>query len=484
MRMLRLFALLCVSLAVFACGDDDDQGDGSGPAGSNASPAPQPVTLDPSIEDALSCRVPPVRANPGGANGDLQRFDLTAFPLATCNDGSPAVLYFRPYEGEANKNKWVILLNGGGSCETAQDCANRWCGVDTNFDADNMSTANAGNSVPADGILERRPDNPFANYNHVQVRYCTSDSWGGRGLGVKLTAKDPKAGGDVTFEANFAGAYVFEAMLDTLRQDGLEPLVYARAKTSMPDLDEASEVVFGGGSAGGAGTITNLDRFAEALSRGSNKPVIRGYIEAVVGPDRSKFGFETTNGCKTAQLCDYEAAYKAVYAREQAEVGQHSWTDDSCIEWHEKNQKGTEWQCYDPNHVLANHVTTPFFVRTSLVDQLQAATAIESGLTGSDGTPLTILSYGMATAAYVRGLPQAVKSGHEGDDAKVLPGAFATSCRTHYTLFNTAITYGATISGDGGASLKFFDVWNNWVTGKGQSVLVSSAPRTDVCPGE
>lgn len=44
--------------------------------------------------------------------------------------------------------------------------------------------------------------------------------------------------------------------------------------------------------------------------------------------------------------------------------------DSSCLSWHGLNDPGTEWQCADPIHVLANHVTTPFFVRHDLQDQL------------------------------------------------------------------------------------------------------------------
>lgn len=477
MRTALLGFVAVMALAMLACseGDSDEGGE---------TPAPQPVTLDPGIADALSCREPAVRANPGAGNGDLQGHELTAFPLASCNDGSPAVLYFRPYEGEANRDKWLIVLTGGGSCETGQDCADRWCGVDTNFNADNMSSDNAPKSVQGDGILERRPDNPFANYNHVQVRYCSSDTWAGRGLGITIAAKDPKTGKDVTFEANFAGAYVYEAMVATLRREGTDGLVYSRTNQQMPDLDDAKEVVFGGGSGGGAGVINNLDRFADALTSGSDKPIVRGFIEAIVGPDRSTFNFEATEGCKEHQVCDGDTAYKAVYAREQSTAGQHAWTDDSCIAWHKKNEPGTEWQCYNANHVVSNHITTPFFVRSSLVDQLQSTTAIESGLASSDGKPLTVLSFGQATSEFLNGLQTAVKNGHENKETKTLPGVFAPSCRTHYTLFQTSLVYGVTISGPGGTPVSLFDVWNNWVAGKSPAVVVSSAPRTDKCVGE
>ena len=507
MRMLILAALALASSALWACGSGDNSPAESSPISGEAtrgspadsspnpgestpnspaetSPIPGAATLNPSIEQALSCRVPPVRAAKPAGGGDLQRYDLTAFPQASCNDGSPAVLYFRPYEGAANRNKWIIALNGGGGCGTAQDCANRWCGVDTNFDADNMSTKNAGNGLNGDGILERQPGNPFANYNQVEVRYCTSDSWQGHGLGLTTTAKDPKTGKDVTFQINFAGGYVFQAVVDTLRQDGVEGLVYSKSKTALPDLDDASEVVLAGGSAGGNGVIFNLDRLADELRGGSNKPVVRGFIEAIVGPDKSKLDYSSSVGCKENQLCSFEAQYKYVYAKQQDVNGPREWTDESCLEWHKKNEPGTEWLCYDLNHVLANHVTTPYFVRTGLADQLRSSETIEQGYSTPDGKPLTVLSYAQATAEFVSGLQAAVKSGHEASNVTKLPGVFAPSCRTHYTLFQTNLVNGVTVEGPGAKAYSLFDVWNNWVAGEGPDVVVTSAPRTDNCTGE
>ncbi len=503
-KWIPLFAII-VGFACAACGAGDASPEAAGAdvtaASSNptvASPSAQPgqptpaatpttprqaLPLQPSIADALSCRVPPVRKDTEGTGGQLQRYDLTAFPAASCNDGSPAVLYFRPYAGEANKDRWIILLNGGGGCGTGQDCANRWCSVDTNFDADNMSTENASGSLNGGGVLERSGDNPFGNYNQVQVRYCSSDAWTGQALGVDVSAKDPKTGGDVRFQMNFAGSYVFEAMLVTLRGDGPERLVYSRTKTEMPDLDEANVVVFAGGSAGGAGVISNLDRFADALGTGPNKPTVFGFIEAIVGPDQSKFGYASTNTCKANGLCSYEAVQQRKYELATDPDGQRQQTDESCLDWHAKNKPGTEWRCYDQNHLLANHVTTPYFIRTSLTDALRASEAIQQGFSTPDGKMLTWLTYGEATADFLNGLQGAIGAGDEGASITKLPGIFGTACHTHYTLLQTKLVQGVKVS-FGGQAYRLFDVWNNWVAGKQPDVVVTSNPRTDVCPGE
>ncbi len=459
---------------------------GSATTASSATPAPKQsaVVLKPSIEEALSCRVPPIRPAAGGGTAPLQRQDLdqTVFPGASCNDGTPAVLNFRPYEGEANRNKWLIALNGGGSCANAQDCANRWCGVDTNYDADNMSSANSGAGSPDGGILRRTADNPFANWNQVEVRYCSSDTWAGTGGAISFTAKDPKTGKDVTYQINFAGNVVYEAVVATLRRENVPALVYTRnsRRVEMPDLDEASEVVFAGGSGGGQGVIFNLDRLTGTLRAGRNQPVVRGLIDAIVGPDNSTMGYGTSVPCTTNKLCSYEAVYKAVAANSVDVVKRV--TDQSCLDWHQKNAPGTEWQCFDASHVLGHHITTPYFVRMGLTDVLISSGDIEQGLTGPDGKPFTRASWGLALRDTLLNLQQSVLGGHEKSAITKAPGIFAPSCDKHYTVFNNEATYDVTTNA-GGKAYTLFEVWNNWVAGRKPEVVISSDPRTDKCTG-
>src|ERR1043165_7504115 len=82
-----------------------------------SSASAQKSARPPMISEALTCGV---FHGAGGiqAGNDLQRqnVDLTRFPKALCNDGSPGTFFFRPYDGEQNRNRWVIYLIGGGSC--------------------------------------------------------------------------------------------------------------------------------------------------------------------------------------------------------------------------------------------------------------------------------------------------------------------------------------------------------------------------------
>jgi len=451
-------------------------------AAGSPTPAVSPVALKPSIQDALSCRVP-AKGDPGASGvstAALQRQDIDTklFPNAVCNDGSPAVLYFRPYEGEANRDKWIVALAGGGDCSDPQGCADRWCGVGTNFDSDNMSSDYAGDGRPTEGIFARTSANPFANWNQVFVKYCTSDVWTGRALGLSLDAKDPKSGAPVNFMISFAGAYAFDAAITTLRKEGgAPPLTYVRTKTQMPDLDDASEVVLAGGSAGGAGVIFNLDRFAAILQDAPKKPVIRGLIDSVTGPTFSDLGFEKSNACANGGACTYEAVFKAAAARN--DTGLHKLTDDSCLDWHRKNAPGTEWKCFDQTHVLQNHITTPFFVRMGLADQQISGNYIGAGYT-YQGKPLTTLTFATLDHAMLTALPQTVMNGDEKASMTKAPGVFAPSCNTHYTIFADDTTYNVSIP-VGGKQVTLMDTWNNWIAGRQPDVVISNDPKADHC---
>lgn len=80
-----------------------------------------------------------------GTGRDLRRLDLDpgAFPEAVCSDGTQGFICFRPYEGEANRNLWVIQLQGGGGCGNAEACFHRWRYVDTKLGMRGMTDGSA-----------------------------------------------------------------------------------------------------------------------------------------------------------------------------------------------------------------------------------------------------------------------------------------------------------------------------------------------------
>ena len=57
------------------------------------------------------------------SEGKLLKRSLSSYPLAKCNDGTPANYYYTP--DLLNADKLVINLQGGGACYDKQGCQNR-----------------------------------------------------------------------------------------------------------------------------------------------------------------------------------------------------------------------------------------------------------------------------------------------------------------------------------------------------------------------
>ncbi|TNF27416.1 MAG: hypothetical protein EP329_19460 [Deltaproteobacteria bacterium] len=514
-----LYAFLALALA--ACGSDGGSG-GSDTADSGISDTTAGVDTadavgadtgvppaEANIEAALDCGTPN-RVFGQSAAGELQlhEMDTAAFPNALCNDGTPAVLYFRPYQGEANRNRWAITLRGGGGCGGAASCAARWCSCrtaarcpnatsTTNFTADNMSgggrrgQAGKGLHLRDDGV-----DNPLAGYNHVQLIYCSSDSWAGRVRGLTFTTDHPITGEEVSYTLNFLGAEILDADLAVLRQDGAPGLVYtvAGASVALPDLDDAVEVVVAGDSAGGAGVIHNLDHIAATLRThhtgcdggASCPPEVVGVIDAVVGPAMERLDFTRSAGAEAG----IDSFQKYVDLAAAAPANQGGRVDESCRAWHMAHAPETVSACLDISHVVRNHLTTPFFVRMALLDNLIAGNYEESGVEdpelgpfvrNANGVPVV---FGVVLQRELATFPELPDTAEEGDAITVAPGVFAPACSNHDTIHENTEVYGVTIAPEGAGPYLLFDVFRNWRTGGAPSaVLTQDAQRNDtVCP--
>ncbi len=163
-------------------------------------------------------------------------------PQAVCNDGSPAALYFQAGHG-SDRNKWVIHFQGGGGCATDHDCLAR-----AKDDPNLVSSSKLPRTLRSDGILSTAKSvNPdFADYTHVLVHYCSSDSYAGDG--------ERNIGGSTW---RFRGHKIVDAVIDKLE---------AGAASGAPSLAKASDVLVTGSSAGSFGVHNNLDRIAARLS--------------------------------------------------------------------------------------------------------------------------------------------------------------------------------------------------------------------------
>lgn len=462
--MRTLFAALVVPL-VAACGAVPDSPDGGGADAAVAvDAAPDAPPPAPSIADALDCGTP---ASAGGlGNGpDLQRvdLDLAAFPAARCNDGTAAVFFFRPAASSASASRWLIQLQGGGSCRTPDECAQRWCSVDTNFGETQMtSTLAPATSTGADGILARGiKTNPTGDYNQVLIRYCLSDDWSGRSAALDVDAAHPITGAPVRYRIEFHGADILDAVLATLRRDGATPPDYTLdgGAIPLPDLDDASLVILAGASAGGAGVIANADRVGDAL-RATN-PGLASYtalIDSIFTPDLAGLDWSTSTFCADSGVCtlrDLLAAQTAMYPL-------HG--DDSCESWHAAFAPDTAYLCADPGHAIRNHVVTPFMLRQGQTDALISRSMIDTGVSVPGRGALTIGLFAELIHDQMIDMAVLPVTAEEGAAIARAPATFSPPCPDHETLSANPSVYDVTVVAGGGPRT-MFDVFTSWFLG-------------------
>ncbi len=460
-----------------------------------------PPNVAPLISEVLDCGslggAQVVAEKSAQASLPLQRrtIDLVKFPDAVCNDGTAALFYYRPYAGESNRNRWVFDVRGGGHCSNPADCAARWCSVDTNFNMNVMTANFAGATKAAEGILARESDTPLAaanphkDYNQIEFKYCSSDQWTGTVRDVTVDAPHPLTGVSLRMRLNFVGARNFDAMIATLRRDGTPALIYSQSgqNVTMPDLDDADEVLLAGASAGGAGVTHNLDRLRDALRATNTKCtggtcplVFRGLTDSRFPPSYLDLDFSQSTLCTSFGLCSAEAYLKAEQSSGQGRLWRPR-LDQSCIDL--LTPLGSDWRCYDLPYVVRNHLTTPFFVRMGLTDALQASSAIEAkfGLPGQG--PFTLASYALKVRADLQALANIRTTAFERNAITTAPGAFGPSCSKHDTLESNSSTYQTSVRVNS-VDWTMFEVWNKWVGGQTPNNIVSSTTTDAVCPSD
>jgi hypothetical protein len=343
-------------LSIAACGSVE-------PAPStDAAPEPDATPPVPMIQDVLadSCGAydPPGGVAPGD---DLHEIVLD-HPDAVCNDGTPAVMYVRPSVGGADADRWVFYLQGGHACGTFEDCAIRYCGTEKYTKAKMSSRwTPAAMNGDGQGLIDRDGTNPFGDANLVLLYYCSSDSWMGTKSDTVLVSEDDPP---LQYRLHFRGHTIIEAALDQLLAGGVTS---DDGAVTMPSLADAELVMWAGTSAGGNGAEQNVDYVASRLA--ANGTEVRGVFDANLPPQPSDLGDATAEALVTAADRDvrwphYVESYGA-------------FVDESCLAEH----AGEEWRCGANEHVVLDHVTTPYFVRQDLRDRVIGARYLNGGAT-------------------------------------------------------------------------------------------------------
>ena len=328
------------------------------------------------------------------------------FPLATCNDGSDATFYIREGVGDY-ADRWVIHLEGGAGCRDYGSCLDRWCGNDGFYTAEKMSsdwdddgTPNLPDHALIQGISTVLPENDFSAWTHVYVPYCTSDAWMGQASDVTF------ASGTDNFDLDTRGHSIVQAVRRMLRQKAPGVGWTAADGYTVPDIDDAAEILFTGTSAGGIGAIQNADWFLEIFDQATTGLVVDAALDPLdtvlndydvwIDLDGDGVGdSEFTDHVRTTVLADWGPG--GLYDEIDAFV------DESCRAANEP--LGRMDRCTRTSKLLklnsggAPLIATPTFVRQDLEDDTLSRnfTSPPGGVTvlfgGSSGTALTLEDY-------------------------------------------------------------------------------------------
>ncbi len=335
----------------------------------------------------------------------------TKHPLAVCNDGSTPIFFYRRGTGDG-VNKWVVWFKGGFNCSDEATCKARtrdltgsgfWLRRDlsSGLDEDNR----------ADGIFSnQRANNPdFYNWNHVYMVYCSSDNWTGT-----------RSASPETFGFHFRGHDIVNAIMDALQDPDI---------VGVPNLAQATHILFAGSSAGGVGLRANIDRLAKQFNRADVRAVGDAGIGASVDASRAAL-------IATMLKTEYDL-WRPVL-------------DESCV----ATNQAQPWTCTSGAFLIQNnHLSTPLFNRMDQIDPVILGT-LQLNLRERQDRPLIEI-----LASQVR------------DVLKNQAGAYSSFSGKHIVLTGEDF-YRYKING-----LSMADVLGNWYFNRAGPKNVIESPR-------
>jgi len=275
------------------------------------------------------------------AGGAATKFEMTEAAEKTgakCLDGTPGAYYFQPGTGDG-VNKWYIHHQGGGWCESMDDCLSR-SKVDLGSSKNYPATANLGGGYFSTDASQ----NPLMyNWNHVFMRYCDGASFSGNNDTVAVYKN---------VSLHWRGKRIREAIAEDLM--------------SNRGLTKATDLVVSGCSAGGLATYLHTDQWCDMLKATNPDAKCVGlpdsgffldYQDPTVpcSPESPGLLGQTING-------DYHCGLKWTFTIQNATAG----INQDCIAAH----NGQEWKCMFAEH-SAEHIHSPIFAMQSQYDSWQ-----------------------------------------------------------------------------------------------------------------
>lgn len=435
---------------------------------------------------------------------DMARVWLSG-PNVRCNDGSTPAMYVSEGNG-FDRDKWIIYLQGGGSCGNEAACLDRWQsrGSQPNYGIQKMSTSvpqviwdavhtSAPNGWTLQGVNYQIPEtikgtgifaptagNNFRDWTKVFVYYCSSDDWTGQNNN-HLFATAP-----MPYRVAFNGARIFDAAIETLRS-GTVSYVIGDIGHQMPNLDNSEFTLMAGSSGGANGLKHNLDRVREYLNQyhmHDVESVVRGLFDAGGSPYTAALPWPLP----PAPVNSYEQYFETLWNDVYLGVW-NARVDDSCLNL---NPVGLQYRCADSTHVLQHHITTPFFHRMDLQDPQSSDSYRKVFYPDPPYAPIPPYTSGVALSRFANDVVAQLTD--LGDFASVLapqypdeldtitndrqwlnPGIYGPRCVKHVGLLGTATFFTQSVD-DGGTARTYHDSLWEWVNLPPTGILGPQGP--------
>ena len=340
--------------------------------------------------------------------------DALASKGAACLDGTPGAYYHLPGSG-TGANKWYIHHQGGGWCESIEDCFSRSKGNLGSSKAYPAQAGLGGGYFDTDSKV-----NPMMyNWNHVFMRYCDGGSFSGNN--------------ETTQEYN---GTTLHWRGSRIRESFQEDLFAKRG------LDTATDVVISGCSAGGLATYLHTDQWCDAIKTKSGAKCVglpdSGFFLDYQDPTQkctpnsavsaTDLLGVTVPGSATDLLGvtipgDYHCGLKWTYTIQNASSG----VNQDCIKAHTSDN--TQYECMFAEH-SSEHIHTPLFAMQSQYDSWQTGHVLfNSNPVQEMGNNITSRIQSML-----------MKNNNES-------GAFLDSCHHHCGAWNSIQIDGDLVSG-------------------------------------
>lgn len=285
-----------------------------------------------------------VRSSDSGSGAVWPRVLLPTDDGARALDGSPAALYLRPGVG-ANASNIVLFFEGGGWCESLEDCAARSMTAlgSSNFSTDGYSSR--------DLLQTNCSVNPsLCDYSFVYAQYLDGSS-------RSSDVSEPVLVGDKLLY--FRGHRILRATLAALLASG-------GPGAGFPSLSNAPRLLVTGSSAGGLTSILHIDEIAAAVHD------VNPSCDVRVIPEVGFF----LDGEDIWQQRIMTKVFARVANFSNVTTGSPTQVNAACVAATPANLR---WQCFFAQYTLP-YLTTPSFIVNSYVDEWQTENVLAPSL--------------------------------------------------------------------------------------------------------